>query len=217
MTKSSKPMTPREAITDIAVRLFGEHGYTGTTMRDIAKAVGVLPGSLYAHIDSKETLLLEIVQDGIKRFLAIESLLDSSGRSPTERLRMAVKAHIALVAESPERTLVVFHQWRYLNDDNKALAAAMRRRYAQTFTRIVEDGISNGEFSAELDKRIAVFAILGALNWTPEWYSPRGSANAEEIAEKLADFMICGLRHGTIGSKGTASTHRASKAFRSRA
>src|SRR5262249_20880737 len=126
MKQNNTPMTPREVITDTAVKLFGEHGYTGTTMRDIAKAVGVLPGSLYAHIDSKETLLLEIVQDGIKRFLAIEQLI-AGAKSPTEQLRIAVRVHIEHVAESPQRTLVVFHQWRYLNDENRAVAASMRR------------------------------------------------------------------------------------------
>src|SRR6202034_4054617 len=69
MKKKAVKISTRVAIADTAVRLFSEHGYTGTTMRDIAEAVGVLPGSLYAHIDSKETLLLKIVSDGIAQFL----------------------------------------------------------------------------------------------------------------------------------------------------
>ena len=85
--KQVKSSGTREVIADVAVRLFGEHGYTGTTMRDIAEAVGVLPGSLYAHIDSKETLLLEIVKEGIARFLAIEQSLQGSTESPEARLR----------------------------------------------------------------------------------------------------------------------------------
>jgi len=73
--KQVKSSGTREVIADVAVRLFGEHGYTGTTMRDIAEAVGVLPGSLYAHIDSKETLLLEIVKDGIaERFAELRKM-----------------------------------------------------------------------------------------------------------------------------------------------
>src|ERR1700686_4880898 len=131
MKKRQGKSSPREVIADVAVRLFGEHGYTGTTMRDIAEAVGVLPGSLYAHIDSKETLLLEIVSDGIARFLAIEQSLAASASvdSPEVRLRKAIRAHVDVVAEDPQRSLVVFHQWRFLSEPNRASALAIRRRY----------------------------------------------------------------------------------------
>ena len=206
----AKNVSPREAIADVAVRLFSEHGYTGTTMRDIAKAVGVLPGSLYAHIDSKETLLLEIVSDGITRFLAIEKLLKASTESPGERLRTAIRAHIEVVAEDPERTLVIFHQWRFLSEPNRATAVAMRRRYADAFFDIVEDGKSRGEFSPQLDTTVAVFGILGALNWIPEWYSAKGASTAGEIADRLADTLIFGLREGPAwtraASGGAAAT-----------
>jgi AcrR family transcriptional regulator len=190
---SSSP-TPREAIVDVAVRLFGERGYNATTMRDIAKAVGILPGSLYAHIDSKETLLIEIVEKGIERFLAIDRLLAASEESPEARMRIAIREHIKVVAENPERTLVVFHQWRFLSGPNRLRAIAMRRRYAKAFMKIVNEGIANGDFNSKLDARLAVFGILGALNWTPEWYSPSGPASAEEIGQKMADSLINGLR-----------------------
>jgi len=186
----------REVIADVAVRLFSKHGYTGTTMRDIAEAVGVLPGSLYAHISSKETLLLEIVSDGIAGFLAIEKQLDATSDTPENLLRKAIRAHVELVAQDPERSLVVFHQWRFLNEPNLASAVAMRRRYANAFVKIINAGKSEGVFSPRLDTRIAVFGILGALNWIPEWYSPDGPSDAAEIADNLAAALIFGLRQG---------------------
>ncbi len=194
--RQGKGSSTREMIADVAVRLFSEHGYTGTTMRDIAEAVGVLPGSLYAHIESKETLLLEIVSDGIARFLAIEQALEASVDSPEARLRKAIRAHVDVVAEDPQHSLVVFHQWRFLSEPNRASAVAMRRRYANAFVKIVEDGKSSGVFSPRLDTRITVFGILGALNWIPEWYSDKGAASAGEIADKLAESLIFGLREG---------------------
>src|ERR1700758_1806643 len=121
--------TPREAIVDAAVSLFGEKGYNATTMRDIAKAVGILPGSLYAHIDSKETLLIEIVEKGIERFLAIDRLLAASEASPEARMRSAICEHIKVVAENPERTLVVFHQWRFLSGPNRTLVVFHQWRF----------------------------------------------------------------------------------------
>jgi TetR/AcrR family transcriptional regulator, cholesterol catabolism regulator len=199
MKKRQVKSSTREVIADVAVKLFGEHGYTGTTMRDIAEAVGVLPGSLYAHIDSKETLLLEIVSDGIARFLAIEQSLAASASvdSPEVRLRKAIRAHVDVVAEDPQRSLVVFHQWRFLSEPNRASAIAMRRRYANAYVTIIDDGKAIGEFSPRLDTRIAVFSVLGALNWIPEWYSDKGAQTPGEIAEKMAGALICGLREGS--------------------
>lgn len=197
MKKRQVKSSTREVIADVAVRLFGEHGYTGTTMRDIAEAVGVLPGSLYAHIDSKETLLLEIVSDGIARFLAIEQSLSASSESPEVRLRKAIRAHVDVVAEDPQRSLVVFHQWRFLSEPNRASAIAMRRRYANAYVKIIDDGKAAGVFSPRLDTRIAVFSVLGALNWIPEWYSDKGAQTPGEIAEKMAGALICGLREGS--------------------
>jgi AcrR family transcriptional regulator len=183
---------PREFILDAATRLFSEKGYAGTTMRDIAKVVGVLPGSLYAHIDAKESLLFEIVDSGIDRFLAAGDQLDTV-TAPADRMRVAVRAHLAVVAENPERTLVIFHQWRFLSEPNRAHIVEKRGRYEGIFTKLMDDGVAAGVFSRRLDSRIAVLGILGALNWTAEWYRPDGPAPTGELADRLADVILCGL------------------------
>ncbi|MES2097028.1 MAG: TetR/AcrR family transcriptional regulator [Pseudomonadota bacterium] len=191
----SSPPTihPRSSILNATIRLFGQQGYTGTSMRDIAKEVGVLPGSLYAHIDSKETLLLEIVDAGINGFLsAVEPIVDLP-LPAEERLRRAIRAHVEVVAENPERSLVVFHQWRFLSDGNLAAAIEHRRRYERAFVRIFESGVEAGVFEKTLNKRIAVLTILGALNWTPEWYSADGPATASQLGDMMADSLLSGL------------------------
>jgi AcrR family transcriptional regulator len=187
------PSTPRSSILDVAVRLFGQQGYTGTSMRDIAKSVGVLPGSLYAHIDSKETLLVEIVNAGITSFLDAVEPSVSSPDSADARLRAAIRAHVEVVAQNPERSLVVFHQWRFLGEPNLAAAIDKRRRYEQAFMTIVGDGVRAGIFATSLNIRIAVLTILGALNWTPEWYSPDGPATPSQLGDRIADTLLQGL------------------------
>jgi AcrR family transcriptional regulator len=183
---------PRETILGVATRLFSESGYAGTTMREIADAVGVLPGSLYAHIDGKETLLYEIVEGGIDKFLdAAEQFADI--KDPAERIRAAVKAHLAVVAESPERTVVVFHQWRHLQGPTRARVIDKRKRYEDVFVKIMDDGVASGTFSTRIDPKITVLSILGSLNWAAEWFHPDGPEGPEEVGERLADTILWGL------------------------
>ncbi len=196
------------AIYKAAIELFGENGYTATSMRDIAKKVGILPGSLYAHIDSKEALLLEIVESGIKRFLSIESNIAASLEPPEARMRSAIKAHMTAISENLKKYSVVFQQWRYLSGENRTRAVEMRRQYAQSFTNILTQGIESGDFRADLDMRVTVFSILGALNWTIEWYSATGTMTAEEVGDKMADTLLQGLRSDASVKKQTSKKRR---------
>jgi len=193
MSETTEISKPRDIILDVAMHLFGKQGYTGTSMRDIANGVGMLPGSLYAHIQSKEVLLSELVERGIARFLtAIEPILDQE-ISASEKLRAAIKAHITVVAENPERSLVVFHQWRFLGKKNMDLAVKARRRYESAFTTIMEQGIAAGLFNPKLHVKIAVRTLLGALNWTPEWYSAEGPLSADKVGDIMAETLMQGF------------------------
>ena len=192
MREPQENTRPREAILESAIALFGKRGYAGTTMRDIAKDVGVLPGSLYAHIASKEMLLDEIVELGIESFLSVEASLPQTG-STVEKLRAAIRAHVKIAAENPGRSLVVFHQWRFLTEPNLTRALNKRRRYQQLFVRLIDAGIADGSFAPDLDSKIAVFTILGALNWVPEWFSPAGPFNPLEVGDRMADNLLAGL------------------------
>ena len=191
--KSVPEAKPRVAITSVAMHLFGKQGFTGTSMRDIANAVGLLPGSLYAHIQSKEALLLEIVADGIGRFISAVEPHMTGSTDPVERLRKMIIAHVEVVADNPERSQVVFHQWRFLGPDNLPEAIERRRDYERFFAATLEEGVAAGRFRDNLNRRIAVLTILGALNWTPEWFSPDGRLSAVDVGDLMADALLGGI------------------------
>jgi TetR/AcrR family transcriptional regulator, cholesterol catabolism regulator len=196
VTTSSAPegrSSAHEAIFTAATRLFGERGYSGTTMRDIAREVGILPGSLYAHIASKDALLLDIIEGGVDRFNAAVDVIEGRRLPPEAALRAAVHEHLAIVAESPERTLIVFHQWRFLDDANRDRLLAKRAHYEDFYLRTLRAGMAAETFDPTLDPKVTVLAILGALNWTPEWFSPTGAATSDEIADKIADGLLRGV------------------------
>ena len=162
-------------------------------MRDIAEAVGVLPGSLYAHINGKEDILADIVTSGIAEFLQIQDRVEASKETPEEKLREAIRLHINVVAKSPERTLVVFHQWRFLSEPHRSEAVTMRRRYGQMFADILARQKCFKGRAKDPQIKIQCFTILGALNWTPEWYSSAGPYSPDELGNRMADTLIRGL------------------------
>jgi TetR/AcrR family transcriptional regulator, cholesterol catabolism regulator len=191
VTGAASVERPRETILRAATRLFGQRSYQGTTMRDIAGEVGILAGSLYAHISSKEALLLEIIEAGITEF--IDQVKAAPGSTPPERLRAMIKAHVAVVSENPDRTLIVFHQWRYLGEESQRQVRQRRRTYEGLFTKVISDGVEAGVFSDALDARTTRLTILGALNWTPEWLSPGGPASVEQLGDRIADVLLSGV------------------------
>lgn len=194
ITKTSGEPTPRAAIVRAAAELFGRQSYPATSIRDIANAVGVLPGSLYAHIESKEALLLEIVDTGIGEYLDAVSRAARAHEGAGDRFLAMVRAHLGIVARNPEQTLVVFRQWRYLSEPAQSVVRRRRKQYEQLFTDVVEAGVRDGAFAPGIDVRIAVLSVLGALNWTPEWLSSSGPRSVDEVARELAGAMVNGVR-----------------------
>ena len=180
-------------VREVATRLFSSNGYTGTTIRNIANEIGLLPGSIYAHVSSKEALLFEIVSSGIARHMDATEHIVHSREPEDERLRAAIVEHLKVIAESPERTLVVFYEWRHLTGEYREQVATQRRRYELLYMDLVAEGISSGRFNAALDPRVAVLGTLGALNWAAEWFRWPGPQTAEEVGASLADVLLSGL------------------------
>src|SRR5256884_5729171 len=114
-------------LTRQAARLFAEKGYHGTSIGDLAEAMGVQKGSLYAHIDSKADLLWEVARDGAAAFhAALDAVPD--GVPANERIRLALRAHPRVVAEPLEIATVFIRAWRYLEADRREQFVAERRR-----------------------------------------------------------------------------------------
>ncbi|MGH8999245.1 MAG: TetR/AcrR family transcriptional regulator [Acidimicrobiia bacterium] len=187
------PSQSAEKIYQAATRLFGERSYPSTSMRDIGEAVGILAGSLYSHISSKEALLFDIVDTSLDRYLATVSPIATSPAPADKRLRDAIKAHVKLVGEHVEETLVALQQWKYLSEPNRKQVVSKRQACADLFTGMIEDGVAAGVFKPVPNRHIAVAGIMGMLNWVPEWFSPRGPETAGQIGDDLADLILSGL------------------------
>lgn len=191
----------RTELVAAAARLFSERGYHGTSMRHLGDAVGVLRGSLYAHITSKEELLYEVTNEGAERFLARGREALDSGGGAADRLRSFIVGHVQTATEHMDAATVFLNEWRYLSDVHRAEIRAKRDAYEAMARTIVADGVGSGEFRAAADTTFASLLVLSAGNWVYTWYRPEGELSPEEIGERFADLVIRGL----IGSQGAQS------------
>ena len=183
--------TRRAELTRQAARLFAERGYHGTSIGDLAKALGVQKGSLYAHIASKQDLLFETTREGSEAFHAALDEIPDDLRV-TERIRRALQAHLRVVGEQLDIATVFIREWRYLEGERAAEFIAERRRYEERFRALFREGRELGVLRTDLDEQAAVLLVLSAANWAYTWLPP--GADTDELADRFFAILVDGIR-----------------------
>lgn len=194
----TQPTVRKQQIYSTAGALFSQRGYHATSVRDIAQELNLQGGSLYAHIDSKEDVLWEIVQRAAAEFIEGVVPLASAPAAATERLRLMIRAHLRVVTHHLDDATVFFHEWRFLAPDRVRAVAEQRDRYEAAFRCVVEDGVGAGEFRA-VDPKLAALAVLSSVNWVYQWYRPDGPLSPEQVADSFADLFLRGLQATDAG------------------
>src|SRR5438128_8214758 len=164
--------TRKSELTRQAARLFAEKGYHGTSIGDLAEAMGVQKGSLYAHIESKADLLWEVARDGAAAFHTALDAVPEDGPI-VERIRAALRAHLRVVAEQLDVATVFVREWRYLHGERREEFLAERRRYEERFRSLFREGRELGELRTDLDDATAALLALSAANWAYTWITPQ--------------------------------------------
>jgi AcrR family transcriptional regulator len=182
----------RQAIEDVASDLFREHGYAGTSIRDIARALSVQGASLYAHVTSKEDVLWAIVDRAATRFERAADAAESNAEivhpgDPVEALAALVRSHADVLTADVDEASVFVSEWRALGPERRREILERRDAYQARFRRRIQDGIAVGAF-AMTDPSIAASTILSALNGIATWYDPAGRLPADRIADHLVDL-----------------------------
>lgn len=186
--------TRRQAIEDAASALFHEHGYSGTSVRDIARAVDIQGASLYAHVTSKQDVLWSIVETTADRFEAAAEAIETAdpGGASFGRgvyLIALVRAHVGVVTDDIERASVFVHEWRALQGSRRDEIAARRDAYEARFRTVIADGVRTGTFHPVDPTATAAF-LLTALNGLVGWYKPDGRLSPRAIADAFADLAL---------------------------
>jgi AcrR family transcriptional regulator len=183
----------KEQIVDRAAKLFKQKGFAATSMRDLAAELGIEAASIYYHFKSKEELLEKVCFDMADKFITNAREVNDIYFSAEEKLRMAIKLHVQTITENQNQSSVFLSEWRNLSEPKLSLFRQLRQQYENQFTIILADGEKEDIFD-DVDKKFAVLSILSTINFINEWYKPDGRMNASEIAEKLSNFIMGGLR-----------------------
>ena len=188
--------TRREQIYQAAGALFRRRGYTATSIRDIARELDLQGGSLYAHIASKEEVLLALVSAAADRFFAAAGHAARAATAPDDHLRALIRGHVGVVAGSIEQATVFLFDWKHLSAPHREAIGARRDEYERLFRDAIAAGIASGDF-APADPKLAATMILSALNGLALWYHRDGPLRADELADRYADLLLGGVRRRT--------------------
>ncbi len=190
-----KVLARKDQIRDKAQMLFRERGYSATSMRDLADALGMEAASLYNHIASKEEILQEICFRMADEFFSAIEPVAASPLLPKEKIRAALETHLSVIAANADASGVFLHEWRHLGEPFLADFKLMRRRYEQLFRKMIEEGIAEKVFR-NIDAAIAARTLLSATNWTFEShksFKSLGKLSPSEISEQITTILIEGI------------------------
>ena len=183
--------TRRDELTRQAARLFAEKGYHGTSIGDLADAMGVQKGSLYAHIESKQDLLYDALRDGAAAFHGALDAIPEALPAP-EKIRLALRGHLRIVSEQLDVATVWMQEWRYLEGERREEFLAERRRYEERIRELFREGRELSELRADLDESAATLLFLSSANWAYTWLQPGRDTDA--LADRFYALLVDGIR-----------------------
>jgi AcrR family transcriptional regulator len=182
----------QEGVVRAAASVFARRGYEATSMADLTQATGLTVGGLYHYIGSKEALLVRICEQLLEPLLEQARELVAGAAGPEERLRLLLRAWLAHIEDHLDHMLV-FQQERHALEREAHWQSVRRSR--KQFERIVDAILCDLEAAGRLrlpDRGLALHAILGMVNYTPQWFRPRGRLSAAEIADGYCELLLRG-------------------------
>ena len=194
----------RVEMVRVAARLFSERGYHGTSMQHLGEALGLLRGSLYAHIGSKEELLFEVVDGGAERFLERGRAAVGLDAPAPERLAALLVGHLETVNEHIEAATVFLNEWRYLSEEHRTAIQSKRDEYEELVRDVIADGVATGDFRIDLDVALSTRLVLSAANWTYTWFRPGGPSTPGDVGRAFADQLVRGFQPQSVPDRSAS-------------
>ncbi|MEA3440866.1 MAG: TetR/AcrR family transcriptional regulator [Chloroflexota bacterium] len=182
----------KDSILEAAAAIFSQKGYHAASMQDIAQAVQLRKASLYYHVNSKQEILLALLDKGLDLLIAEMQEVMAQPHPPDEKLRLAVRTYLQTMLDHRALASVLLLEHRSLEPELRARHITRRDRFESLWRDLIQDGVEAGVFKAS-DPSIESKALLGVLNWTITWYRPEGTHSPEDIADRFTYLFLYGL------------------------
>ncbi len=213
MTKKATDDTDAQVLT-AAAKLFREHGVAGASIRAIADAAGVLPGSVTYRYPTKEALVVALMQRAVadisvRVFEAIEVSSD-----PVERLRLAMRVHLRTLLDGDDAVFVLLFDWQRLSPESRAALAQERRRYESIWEGLIYAAAASRQLVEGLDLSLVRKFAFGAANSVAFWYRADGPRTPEEIADAFSALIGLGALSEHSRPSPTVETYERMGALR---
>ena len=192
MTPASKLGDQGDVLSN-AARLFREKGFERTSLKEIAEACNMLPGSLYYRYNSKEALLVELMRRGVDLVTAEVESAYASSDNPVERLRLCINAHLRALLLDSDAVYVLLFEWRALGPEARKEIIELRDQYESLWAGILETMIAQGVVRKNVDGRLLRLIGLGALNWVATWFDPNGAQSLDAIGDLIWQIAMDGV------------------------
>jgi len=181
----------RVDILKSAAAAFRRVGYHGATVEQIAAALHMKKGNLYYYFKNKEEILFACHQYSLDQLMRILHEVEDSGLAAEEKLRRLVHAFVHTILDELHGT-ALFLDLEALSPAHLKTVIARRDRFEQGVRKVLEEGMTRGVFGRG-DPKLLAFALFGAVNWIPRWFSPNGPATSQHISDVFGQFVIRGL------------------------
>lgn len=195
MKKAALEVAPstREILLASALHLFERNGYPRTSVEDIVDRANLTKGAFYHHFDSKEEVLEIIHNDYVDSQIAMCMQIRAEYADPRDQLRHIARATIANLGTFRSHVSVYLQDRRFLSGDRRRHVQAKRKEIDRVFSAIIDDGVAQGIFRADMSPKLIAFGLIGMYAWVINWWRPDGSLTLEQIADQYVDLILGGL------------------------
>lgn len=180
-------------IVDAAAQVFLEKGYSATSIQDISDRVGILKGSLYHYVRSKEDFLYRIIKDVYDEAIADVRTVTERDEEPLAKLAAFIRAHVRFASSHLTAYTIQLREFEQLSPDRREEIRMGGETYVEALQTILEDGQASGLVDGALQTRLASIIITGELNSMTRWYSPKGSLKPDQLADVYVGMVLCSV------------------------
>lgn len=181
-----------DAIGAAGLQLIFERGYEAMSLRRLAAAVGIQPGSLYNHISTKQQLLFDLIETHMRALLQELQKALAGIDAPVDRLQAFVAFHLAYHLARKREVFISYSELRSLEPANYRAIVALRRLYEREIVAILERGIADGAFVVG-DPQVAAYGILAMLTGVCTWFKPGGRLTTDQMVSIYTDMVMGGV------------------------